>query len=261
MLAERPPLDEEKREREIDWDQKEMPFTEHLRELRNRLFVCVVTIAALAVALLPAANWAIPRLTRLYFGNITLHAFAPTDAVWAIFKLSLYAAVVLGLPVILYQIWMFVVPAVHPRTRRAVYSYVAPSFVLALGGIAFAHFLVIPRIIFGLDFITQGIATPTYGIEATMNLVLLLLLAFAIVFQTPIVMLLLARIGLIGSDLLRRYRRYIGFGMLVVGGFLAPDGNPITMCLIAGPMYVLFEVSIWIIVFMEKRWKREAATV
>lgn len=259
MLAERPPLGEEKREREIDWDQKEMPFTEHLRELRNRLFVCVVTIAALAVLLLPAADWAIPRLTKLYFGNITLHAFAPTDAVWAIFKLALYGAVVLGLPVILYQIWMFVVPAVHPRTRRAVYSYVAPSFVLALGGIAFAHFLVIPRVIFGLDAITQQIASATYGIEATMNLVLLLLLAFAIVFQTPIIMLLLARIGLVGSTLLRKYRRYIGFGMLVAGAFLAPDGNPITMLLLAGPMYVLFEASIWIIVLMEKRWKREAS--
>ncbi|HEX3469274.1 MAG TPA: twin-arginine translocase subunit TatC [Candidatus Elarobacter sp.] len=258
MLAERPPLDEKKRERDFEWDQKEMPLTEHLRELRNRLFICVVTIAALAVLLLPAADWVIPRLTKLYFGNITLHAFAPTDAVWAIFKLALYGAVVLGLPVILFQIWMFVVPAVHPRTRRAVYSYVAPSFVLALGGIAFAHFLVIPRVIFGLDAITQGIASATYGIEATMNLVLLLLLAFAIVFQTPIVMLLLARIGLISSTLLRKYRRYIGFGMLVVGAFLAPDGSPVTMCLLAGPMYVLFETSIWIIVFMERQWKREA---
>ena len=259
MLAERSPLDEDKRERDIDWDQKEMPFTEHLRELRNRLFVCVVTVAVLAIAMLPAANWGIPKLTKLYFGNITLHAFAPTDAVWAIFKLALYAAIVLGLPVILYQIWMFVVPAVNPRTRRAVYSYVAPSFILALIGIAFAHYVVIPRVIFGLDFITQNIAVPTYGIESTMNLVLLLLLAFAIVFQTPIVMLLLARIGLINSTLLRTYRKYIGFGMLVAGAVLAPDGSPVTMMLIAAPMYVLFELSIWLIVFMEKRWKREAA--
>lgn len=260
MLAEaRPPTEES--EREFQWDQKEMPFTEHLRELRNRLFVCVVTVAALAIAMLPAAFWAIPRLTKLYFGSLTLHAFGPTDAVWAVFKLSLYGAIVLGLPVILFQVWMFVVPAVHPRTRRAVYSYVAPSFFLALAGIAFAHFLVIPRVIFGLDVITKQIAEATYGIESTLNLVLLLLLAFALVFQTPIVMLLFARIGLINSGMLRKYRKYIGFGMLVAGAFLAPDGNPVTMLLIAGPMYVLFEFSIWLIVFMEKRWKREAAAV
>lgn len=257
MFAERAPLDEEKRVRDIDWDQKEMPFTEHLRELRNRLFVCVVTVAALAIALLYPAQLAIPWLTHLYFGNIQLHAFGPGDALWAIFKLALYGAIVLGLPVLLFQIWMFVVPAVHPRTRRAVYSYIVPSFLLALAGIAFAHFLVIPRAIAGLEYFTEKIAVPTFGIENTLNLVLLMLLAFAIVFQTPVVMLLGARIGLINSTLLRKYRRYIGFGMLVAGAVLAPDGSPVTMTLIAAPMYVLFEASIWLILFMEKRWKQE----
>ena len=257
MLAARPPLDDET-ERQVDWDQKEMPFTEHLRELRNRLMVCIVTILALTVVLLWPAQWAIPRLTHLYFGSVKLHAFGPADAVWAIFKCAIYGAIVLGLPVILYQIWMFCVPAVHPKTRRAVYSYIAPSFALALAGLAFAHFLVIPRVVSALEGITATIAEATYGIEATINLILLMFLAFAIVFQTPVAMLLSARIGLVNSRLLRKYRKYIGFGMLVAGAILAPDGSPFTMTLIAAPMYVLFEISIWIVVFMEKRWKREA---
>lgn len=257
MVAERQADGE--RDRAIDWDQKEMPFTEHLRELRNRLFICLVTVAGLAVLLLWPAQQAIPFLTHLYFGNLTLHAFGPADAVWAIFKCALYGAIIFGLPVILYQIWMFVVPAINPKTRRAVYSYVAPSFVLALAGLAFAHFLVIPRVIGALTQITASIATATFGIEATINLVLLLFLAFALIFQTPVVMLLLARIGLVNSTLLRRYRKYIGFGMLVVAAVLAPDGSPVTMTLLAAPMYVLFEASIWIIVFMERSWKRSAA--
>jgi sec-independent protein translocase protein TatC len=257
VLAERPPLDE--RERQVDWDQKEMPFTEHLRELRNRLFICVVTVAALAVLALWPAQQLIPIISHHYFPGIVLNAFGPADAIWAIFKLSLYIAIVLGLPVILYQIWMFVVPAVNPKTRRAVYWYVAPSILLAAAGIAFAHYLVLPRVIFGLLSITNSVAKATFGIESTLNVVLLLLLAFAIVFQTPVVMLLLARIGLINSGLLRKYRKYIGFGMLIVGAVLAPDGSPVTMMLLATPMYVLFEISIWLIVFMEKRWKREAA--
>ena len=257
MLAERPPLEE--RERQVDWDQKEMPFTEHLRELRNRLFICVVTIAALAVLALWPASKLIPILSGHYFPGIVLNAFGPADAIWSIFKLSLYIAIVLGLPVILFQIWMFVVPAVNPKTRRMVYWYVAPSLVLAAAGIAFAHYLVLPRVIQGLLHWTESVhAQATFGIEATINLILLLLLAFAIVFQTPVVMLLCARIGLIDSGLLRKYRKYIGFGMLVVGAVLAPDGSPLTMTLLAAPMYVLFELSIWLIVFMEKRWKREA---
>ncbi|MDQ6925525.1 MAG: twin-arginine translocase subunit TatC [Candidatus Eremiobacteraeota bacterium] len=257
MLAERGPLDEG--ERQVDWDQKEMPFTEHLRELRNRLFICVVTVAGIAMFALWPANKLIPILKRTYFPSIELNAFGPTDAVWAIFKLALYIAIVVGLPVILFQIWMFIVPAVNPKTRRMVYWYVAPSLFLAAGGIAFAHYLVLPRMIGTLLTISNSVAKATFGIEATINLVLLLFLAFAIVFQTPVVMLLCARIGLINSVLLRKYRKYIGFGMLVVGAVLAPDGSPATMTLLAAPMYVLFEISIWLIVFMEKRWKREAA--
>jgi sec-independent protein translocase protein TatC len=258
MLATRPPTSGGSDDAE--WDQKEMPFTEHLRELRTRLFVCVGTVFGIAILALWPAQQLIPIITRTYFHGITLNAFGPADAVWAIFKFAIYIAIVIGLPVILYQVWMFVVPAIHPKTRKAVYIYVAPSIVLAAAGIAFAHFVVIKRVIGGLLFITGTIAQATFGIESTINLVLLLFLAFALIFQTPVIMVLLARIGLINSGMLRKNRKYIGFGMMVVGAVLAPDGSPITMLLLAGPMYVLFESSIWIIVLLEKSWKRSAET-
>jgi sec-independent protein translocase protein TatC len=243
-----------------EWDQKEMTFTEHLRELRQRLFICVGTVFGIAVLALWPAQQLIPLIMRTYFHGITLNAFGPADAVWAIFKFAIYIAIVIGLPVILYQVWMFVVPAIHPKTRQAVYIYVAPSIFLAAAGLAFAHFLVIPRVIGALLNITSTIATPVFGIESTINLVLLLFLAFALIFQTPVVMVLLARIGLVNSGFLRTNRKYIGFGMMVVGAVLAPDGSPLTMTLLAAPMYVLFESSIWIIVLLEKSWKRSAET-
>ena len=246
---------------EVEWDQKEMPFTEHLRELRQRLFICVGTVFGIAVLALWPAQQLIPIITRTYFHDIKLNAFGPADAVWAIFKFAIYIAIVLGLPVLLYQTWMFVVPAIHPRTRKQVYVYVAPSIVLAAAGIAFAHFMVIPRVIGALLNITSSIAEPVFGIESTINLVLLLFLAFALIFQTPVVMILLARIGLINSKFLRTNRKYIGFGMMVVGAILAPDGSPLTMTLLAAPMYVLFESSIWIIVLLEKSWKRSDGTI
>jgi len=257
MLASRPPTSGSG---EPEWDQKEMPFTEHLRELRQRLFICVGTIFGVGVLALWPAQQLIPIIARTYFPGTTLNAFGPADAVWAIFKFAIYIAIVVGLPVILYQIWMFVVPAINPKTRQAVYIYIAPSIVLAAAGIAFAHFIVIKRVIGGLLFITGTIAHATFGIESTINLVLLLFLAFALIFQTPVIMVLLARIGLINSSMLRTYRKYIGFGILVAGAILAPDGSPITMTLLAGPMYILFESSIWIIVLLEKSWKRSAET-
>jgi sec-independent protein translocase protein TatC len=258
MLATRPPS--AGGSDDAEWDQKEMPFTEHLRELRTRLFICVGTVFGIAVLALWPAQQLIPIITRTYFHGMKLNAFGPADAVWAIFKFAIYIAIVIGLPVILYQIWMFVVPAIHPKTRKAVYVYVAPSILLAAAGIAFAHYLVLPRVIYALLTITSSIAEPVFGIESTINLVLLLFLAFALIFQTPVIMVLLARIGLINSGFLRVNRKYIGFGILVVGAVLAPDGSPITMLLLAGPMYVLFESSIWIIVVLEKSWKRSAET-
>jgi sec-independent protein translocase protein TatC len=236
-----------------------MSFTEHLRELRKRLLIAVSTVLILAAALFWPAQYVIPLLTHAYFHGVELHAFGPADVILVEFKFSIYAAIVVGLPVLLYQLWMFVVPAFAPRTRRLVYAYVAPSFFLALGGIAFAHFLVLPRIVGTLLGVTSKVATATFGIESTLNFILLVMLAFALIFQTPIIMIALARIGIVNSAFLRRSRRYFLFGFFVFGALAAPDGNPLTMAMMALPMYVLYEASLWIIVLLEKSWRAQAA--
>jgi len=237
-----------------------MPFTEHLRELRNRLLVSLSTVGVLALALFWPSQFVIKWLKNEYLGPaIALHAFAPTDVIFTEFKFSLYGAIVLGLPVIVYQTWLFVVPAFHPRTRRVVYAYTAPSIFLAAGGIAFCHFFIIRRVLAALLAITAGVAEQTFGVESTLNIILLTFLAFALVFQTPMVMVALARIGLVSPATLRKYRRYAIMGILVVGGFAAPDASPVTMLLIAVPTYLLYEGSIWIIVWLERIWRREAA--
>jgi sec-independent protein translocase protein TatC len=259
VLAERRPEGDDR----VDpaWDQKEMPFTEHLRELRDRLLVCIVTTGALALLLFWPSQFVIKWMKDEYLPKtIALHAFAPTDVIFTEFKFSLYGAIVLGLPVLLYQAWMFIVPAINPKTRRVVYAYVAPAVLLAAIGILFCHFFIIHRVIWALVAITGEVAESTFGIEPTMNLILLTFLAFALVFQTPMVMVALARIGLVNVRMLRKYRRYIAMGILLLGGLLAPDASPVTMLLIAVPMYALYELSIWIIVVLEKSWHREEAT-
>ena len=238
-----------------------MPFTEHLRELRQRLIISLATVGVLAVGLFWPSQFVITWLKDEYLGKaIHLHAFSPTDVIFTEFKFSLYGAIVIGLPVIVYQIWMFIVPAFHPRTRSIVYAYTAPSLLLAALGIAFCHFFIIHRVLTALLGITTAIADETFGIESTMNLILLTFLVFALVFQTPMVMLALARIGLVNVPMLRKNRRYALMGILLVGGLAAPDASPVTMMLIAGPMYVLYEASILIISLLEKSWHRETGS-
>jgi sec-independent protein translocase protein TatC len=240
------------------WDQKEMPFTEHLRELRSRLLVAIATVGGIAVLLFWPSQFLIKWMMDAYFHGIQLHAFGPADVIFTEFKLSLVGGIVLGLPVLLHQIWMFVVPAVHPRTRRMVYAFIVPSLLLALTGLAFAHFVVIPRVVAALLHITDAVATPTFGIAATLNFVIILLALFAIVFQTPIVLIGLARLGIVDAPFLMRYRRQALFGFFVAGGIAAPDGNPLTMALLALPMYALYEISIWVIVALARTWRARA---
>ena len=252
QLETRPPNSEE-----AAWDQKEMPFTEHLRELRTRLLISIASVGGIAVVLFWPSQFAIKWMVQAYFHGVTLHAFGPADVIFTEFKFSLVGGIVLGLPVLFYQAWMFVVPAIHPRTRRMVYSFIIPSLLLAALGLAFAHFIVLPRVVAALLGITDAVATPTFGVGETINFVLILLALFAIIFQLPIILVGLARLGIVNAAWLGKYRRHAFFAFVVAGGIAAPDGNPLTMALLALPMYVLYEASIWIIRIFETSWSRD----
>jgi sec-independent protein translocase protein TatC len=241
---------------EDPWDQKEMPFTEHLRELRRRILISLATVGGIAILLFWPSQFIIKWMMNEYFHGIALHAFGPADVIFTEFKLSIVGGIVFGLPVLIQQLWLFVVPAIAPRTRRMVYAFVIPSFLLALTGLAFAHFVVIPRVVSALLSITSEVATPTFGIATTLNFVIILLALFAIVFQTPIVLVGLARLGIVDAPALKRYRRHALFGFFIAGGIAAPDGNPLTMAMLAVPMYVLYEVSIWIILLLGRTWRK-----
>jgi sec-independent protein translocase protein TatC len=231
-----------------------MPFTEHLRELRNRLLVALVTVGGIAALLFWPSQFVIRWMMNEYFHGIALHAFGPADVIFTEFKFSVIGGIVIGLPVLLQQLWLFVVPAIHPRTRRMVYAFIVPSLLLAALGLAFAHFIVIPRVVAALIHITDAVATPTFGVASTLNFVMILLALFAIIFQTPIVLIGMARLGIVNASSLMRYRRHALFAFFVAGGIAAPDGNPLTMALLAVPMYALYEVSIWVILPLERRW-------
>jgi sec-independent protein translocase protein TatC len=256
VLAERPPVDSQD---EARWDQKEMPFTEHLRELRNRLLISIAIVGGISVLLFWPSQFIILWMERQYFPGISLHAFGPAEVIITELKFSVIGGIVIGLPILLQQLWLFVVPAVNPRTRRMVYAFIAPSFLLALIGLAFAHYLVIPRVIAALLAITSNVAEATFGIDSTLNFVMILLALFALIFQLPIILVGLARLGIVNAPMLQKYRRHAFFGMIVVSGIAAPDGNPLTMLMLALPMYVLYEISIWIIVLLSRSWQRTSS--
>ena len=183
--------------------------------LRNRLLIAFATVGVIAVLLFWPSQFAIQWMMRAYFGGLELHAFRDR-------RRDLHRVQVFGRrryrlrhAGVAAAVWLFVVPAIAPRARRIVFVH---RSVAAAGGygLAFAHFIVIPRVVAALLHITDAVATPTFGIASTFKLVIVLLaLLHKIIFQTPIVLIGLARLGIISSAWLVRYRRHAIFAFFI----------------------------------------------
>ena len=214
MLADRPRRATAKSE----WDQKEMPFTEHLRELRKRLIVCVDHDPVIGIGMFYAVDLRHQLDEARVFSatSRSTRSGRPTRSGRSSSSRST-ARSCIGLPVICIRSGC---SSFRRSIRRRAGRSTIRRAVDRAGrvGIVFAHFLVIPRVIGGRRSITSSIATATFGIESTINLVLLLFLAFALIFQTPMIMIMLARIGLVNSKSLRTFRRYAIMGSLLAGG-------------------------------------------
>jgi sec-independent protein translocase protein TatC len=171
------------------------------------------------------------------------------------FTVAFYAAVAIALPILIWQIWAFLAPAFAEESQAVVARLVLAATLLLLCGMAFAYWIALPNI---LDFLlnfdselydTQIRARDYFGFTS------LLLLGFGVMFELPIFILGLVRLGTISSAQLRRNRR-IGYGLCVISIVLLPGVDFVSMGLQALPVVVLFEASIWLSVFFERRWER-----
>ena len=167
--------------------------------------------------------------------------------------MSFYAGFALALPVVLWQTWSFLAPAFQENSQRIVAGCVAVATVLFATGLAFAYFIVLPR---ALNFLTTY-NEEFFQIEVRANyyfsFVTLGLIGFALVFQLPIFVLALVRLGVLTSGSLRRNRR-IGYVSVLVVAIILPTVDPVSLAFEVVPLLVLFELSIWAAVLLEKRW-------
>jgi sec-independent protein translocase protein TatC len=170
-------------------------------------------------------------------------------------KVSLMAALALALPVVLWQVWGFLSPAVEPHFQRVMLVFVTLATALFATGVVFMYYIVLPR---ALDFLTSYDAE-LYDIQIRASyyygFVALTLFAGGIAFLMPIFVLALVRLRVLTSDRLRSNRR-IAFVVLLVFAILLPTVDPVSLALEIVPLVLLFELSIWASVFMERRWER-----
>ena len=226
---------------------QERPLIAHLLELRSRLLRGVIGLLLALACLLPFANTlyallAQPLLDKLPKGG-QLIATQVASPFFAPMKLAFFAALLIAMPWLLYQAWAFVAPGLYKREKKLALPLLVSAVLLFYAGCAFAFFVVLPAVFGFLTHITpDGVAMMT-DINAYLNFVLVIFLAFGVSFELPVALVILVLLGWVTPAQLREWRGYAIVGIFIVAAILTPP-DVVSQLLLALPMIVLYELGI-----------------
>jgi sec-independent protein translocase protein TatC len=274
-------------------DEKHLPFIDHLVELRKRLIVIVIAVVIgmgvswnfsdslltfiekpltghtylteLKKRVYEEAHKRFPTFYKQYdlgkedavkVKDRQLNYSAPLEPFFIQCKISIIAGFILVLPIVFYQVWLFVAPGMTRKEKRLVAPFVTASTLSFCVGALFFLIIIWPVIInFSLSYEAEGLRS-WFNLSAYVNFCLRLILIFGLIFELPIISLLLSRFGFVNYGLLARNRKYALLASAIVAAFHA---DLVTMFVIMVPLYLMYEVSIWVALVFGKRKKTEAA--
>ena len=242
---------------------RELSFTEHLGELRRRVLIC-----ALAIVVGTGASFA-------FFDEIIAFLVRPsgletgkggqliitevTEFLTTAFKVSVLSGFVLALPIIIYQVIMFVAPALTPKERRLLFGFLPLVLVAFVSGMAFAYFVLTPPALRFLLTFGEEVVTPFIRVSNIVNLMVRLLFWMGVAFETPLIMYLLAQLGIVSSRRLSRFRRVWVVLAFILGALITPTFDPVNQTLVALPLLALYEFGI-LLARLAERGRRKAET-
>lgn len=226
---------------------KEQTVIEHMEELRKRLFTVVIFFV---IALLGGFYLAKPIIRYIQLSeqaeSITLNAFKVSDPLTVYLQVTVAVAFIIILPILLYQLWAFITPGLYEEERKATLKYIPYAFLLFIGGICFAYYVLFPFVLkFMMGLSKELNIQPTIGINEYFSFLFKLVIPFGLLFQLPVVTLFLSRIGLLNPALMVKVRKYAYFVLIVISVLLAPP-DFVSNVIIAIPMFILYEISIMI---------------
>jgi len=237
----------------------EMPFLDHLEELRWRLLKIVSSVIILSIVIFyfsdPIIQWLLYPTKNLKV-PINLQVLKIQAMFMVKLEVSIYSALILSIPITIYQIWAFLSPGLYEKEKGLFIPVIIFSLISFSIGASFAFFVLIP---FALDFflslapieISNNIALDFY-----FSFIIKLILVFGLVFQMPVISLVLSRYGLITPGFLRKYRSYAIVIIFIVAAILTPP-DPITQTMLAIPLVILYELTILITYFFSGKRKKE----
>lgn len=237
-----------------------MPMLEHLRELRTRIVRSAISVGLGATFFFVFYSWFKDVLTQPYVDicaadpslkcDGSLYSLGPLDGFSARVRISVYGGILLSLPVILWQIWRFIVPALESRERRYAVPFVLSSGVLFLSGCALGYWTLGQALQFLISVAGDDI-TEAYRINDYVNLIAAMMLAFGVGFLSPVLIVFLQLVGAIKPGTLLRKWRHAVMGIFVLAAVITPSGDPVTLLALAVPLSVMYMIAIlvgWLVV-------------
>lgn len=231
-------------------------FIEHLAELRKRLIISLVAVGVgfiicyifskeIFALLMRPLQQALPPGATMIFTT-------PAEGFFTLLKVALLAGLFFASPIVLYQIWLFVAPALYTHEKRYVIPFVFSSTILFVGGAAFGYFVIFPIVAkFLMGFATDFIQ-PAPRLKESFAFCAMLLLTFGLTFELPLFIFFLAKLGVVDTKMLARNRRYVIVLIFIAAAILTPP-DPLSQVLMAIPLILLYEASIWVAKAFVKR--------
>jgi sec-independent protein translocase protein TatC len=245
------------------WDpltEKEYSLVEHLEELRKRIIITVVFFLIFFVV----GFFYVKEIYNFFMGNLgyKLMVLGPSDIMWLYFHIAAIVAVAGTIPVLAWQIWAFVKPALKPVERKVALAYIPALFFLFIGGLAFGYFLIFPNIMRFLLKMGSGLMTNSFTADKYFSFLINMTLPFGVAFELPLVSMFLTSLGIMNPYKVVKIRKYAYLVLVIIATMISPP-EFLSHISVSIPLILIFELSIFFakIVFKRKQKRMELLTL
>jgi len=235
--------------------EKEMTFLEHLEELRWRIIYSIIGIVVGTFLAWIFIDFLVDvvLLKPAKDSGAVLQNLRPFGQLFLYMQIAIMVGMIISIPNLFYQFWQFISPALRSKEKKYIFWIVVFSSICFLGGIAFAYFAMLPLTLkFAAEFGSESIKNE-FSIDEYMSIIISVMLAAGLVFELPMISFFLSKLGILKPSFMKKYRRHSIVIIMILAAFLTPGADPVSQLVLAVPLFVLYEISIFISKISQKK--------